>query len=158
MAVIPVKLDDIVETKPVPVGKYPLLIAACEEVVSKKGKPQFDISIGIEGHEDAANIRHFISLPAEGDEARAFRFKALMLKRFCALFGQPLKGNEIDTTAISMALPGQRATADVTLDKEVDSDGNEKVDGRVFNRLVVPQLSEEAASKGGRVAPPPPKR
>lgn len=156
MPVIPVELDTIKEMRPVAIGKYALQVASCEEVLSKKGKPQFDMSISIEGHDDAPNIRNFVSLPTEGDEPKAFKYKVLMLKRLCHLFGLPLQGSSIDTTAICLALPGRRATAEVGLDKETDSDGNEKVGGRTFNRLVVPFLSEEG-QPGGRVAPQPPK-
>ena len=156
MPVIPVDLDGIKEMKPVPLGKYSLLIVSVDEVDSKKGKPQFDISISIDGHDDAPNIRHFMSLPAEGDEPKAFKFKALMLKRFCALFKVPLNGSSIDTTALAMALPSHRAVAEVTMDKETDSEGKEKPGGRTFNRIVVPYL-EDGGSSGGRVAPPPPK-
>lgn len=155
MPVIPVDLDALKEMKPVPHGKYSLTISTCEEVLSKNGKPQYDVSISIDGHEDAPNMRHFVSLPAEGDEMKALQFKALLLKRFCTLFKLPLTGGSIDTTAIAMALPGKKVIAEVTLDKELNPDGSEKPGGRTFNRLVVPVLDNAPA--GSRTAPPPPK-
>lgn len=159
MALIPLDLDTIVESKPVPVGKYDLTVASCEEVKSKKGKPQFDLSIAIEGHDDAPNMRHFMSLPMDGDTASAMNYKALLLKRFCHLFKVPLKGANIDTEALAASIVGARAKAEVGLDKETDAEGNEKPDGRVFNRLVVPFLPDEGGTKAsGRVAPPPPKQ
>jgi len=158
MALIPVDLDAIKEMRPVPIGKYPLTIVSCEEVDSKKGKPQFDVSISIDGHDDSPNIRHFISLPAEGDEAKAFSFKLLLLQRFCTMFGKPLNGSSLDTTQLAMSLAGQHTTGEVTLDKETDADGKEKPGGRTFNRLVVPQLSTGTQQGQGRVAPQPPKR
>ena len=157
---IPINLNDIQEPKPVPVGRYDLVIASCEEAVSKNGKPQFQVSIGIEGHDDAPNVRHYISLPNEGDEPNALQFKALLLKRFLTLFKQPIPTNGIDTEKLALSLVGARANAELSLDKEKDSDGNEKPDGNVYNRLVVPRMRGEGAAgaPGGRVAPPPPKR
>lgn len=158
MPVIPVKLDDIVETKPKPVGRYDLLVESCEEVESSKGKPQFEMSIAFDGDDEAMPMRHYASLPAVGDEPQKFRFKVLMLKRLCRLFGVPLTGDEIDTAKIAMSLVGKRANAEVTMDKETDAQGNEKPGGRTFNRLVIPTLPDEGDKKGGRTAPPPPKR
>lgn len=157
MALIPVNLDEIKEMRPVPLAKYPLTIVSAEEVTSTKGKQQLDVSVSIDDHDDAPNIRHFISLPAEGDDPKAFRFKVLLLKRFCALFKMPLNGSSIDTTAIALALPGKKTVAEVTMDKETDAQGNEKPGGRTFNRIVVPFLADEGSSSSGRVAPPPPK-
>lgn len=159
MPVLEVNVDGIVETKPQPVGRYDLLVESCEEVESSKGKPQYEMSIAFEGNPDAAPIRHYHSLPAAGDEIKKFNFKVLMLKRLCKLFGIPLSGDSIDTSKIAMALVGRRANAEVTLDKETDAQGNEKVGGRVFNRLVIPTLPDEGGAAGQqRKAPPPPKK
>lgn len=156
MPVIPVNLDEIVETKPKAVGRYDLQIESVEEVESKNGKPQYEISIAFVGDPDAMPIRHYHSLPAAGDDANKMRFKVLMLKRLCSMFGIPLSGSEVDTSKIAMALVGKRANAEVALEKESDAQGNEKPGGRVFNRLVIPTLPDEASA--GRKAPPPPKR
>lgn len=160
MSLIPINLNDIQEPKPVPVGRYELMVTNAEVQQSKNNKPQFRVSIGIEGHDDAPNISHYISLPMEGDEPNKAMFKALMLKRFLTLFGQTIPSNGIDTEAMAMAMVGARATAEVGLDKAKDSDGNEKPDGETYNRLVVPKMRGEGDSKTGtgRVAPPPPKR
>lgn len=156
MAVIPVKLDEIKEMRQVPIGRYDLQVVEVEEVTSKKGKPQYDMSIAIEGYDDAPNIRHFHSLPAAEDEAKAFKFKVLMLKRLCYAFGIPLTGDSIDTTQIASKLRGARArSVEVGLDKETDADGKEKPGGRTYNRLVLPLLPDESTGRG---APPPPKR
>lgn len=156
MSLIPLNLDDIQEQHPVPIGKYDLTITSCEEAQSKKGKAQLVLSIAIDGHDDAADIRHFISLPAEGDTPEAMKFKALLLKRFCAAFKVPLKGSGIDTTVLAMQLTGAKAKAEVTLDKEKDADGNEKPDGRVYNRVTVPYLKDEGIVTAN--VPKPPKR
>ena len=158
MAMIPLNLDDIQEQRPVSLGQYDLTIASCEEVLSKKGKPQLSLSIGIDGMDDAPNIRHFISLPADGDEPDAMKFKALLLKRFCALFKVALKGSAIDTEALANSMVGARARAEVRMEKETDADGNEKPDGRVYNRITVPYLKDEGqVSGGGGKVPKPPK-
>lgn len=153
MPVIKLNLDDVQEMRPAAVGRYPLTIVSCEEVTSKKGKPQYDVSIAIDGRDDVPNIRHFISLPASGDEEKTLKFKVLMLKRFCALFGKPISGNSLDTTKVAMNLVGAKAMAEIGLDKETDSDGNEKPGGRVYNRLVVPYLNDESAVST-RATPP----
>ncbi len=90
---IPLNLDDVVEPKPVPAGSYDLVITNCEETVTKeKKKPQFRISIGIEGHDDSPHITHFVGIPGEGDEPSAMQFKALLLKRFLTIFKVPFDG------------------------------------------------------------------
>jgi len=159
MTLIPINLGEIQEPKPVPVGRYNLQITNCEVQQSQKGNPQFRVSIGIEGHDDAPNISHFISLPKEGDEPNKAMFKGLMLKRFLTLFGQQIPANGIDTEAMALAMVGATATAEVGLDKAKDADGNEKPDGDTYNRLMVPKMRGEGDAKtGGRVAPPPPRR
>ena len=151
MPFIPVNMNDVVESKLVKNGRYPLQIVSCEEVMTKtSGKPQLSISIAIEGHEDAPNLRHYMSLPAPGDEPDKAKFKLLLAKRFCHLFKIPYGEQGFDTDQFI----GATAEAEVTL-SEPDESGN------IYNRLNVPRLKEEAspgAASGGRVAPSPPKR
>ncbi len=45
-----------------------------------------------------------------------------------------------------MEMVGAKARAEVGLDKEKDADGNEKPDGNVYNRLVVPRMRGEGAA------------
>jgi hypothetical protein len=151
MPVIPVNLDDIKESNPVPAGRYNVVITSVEETLSRNEKPRYEVSIEIEGHEDAPTIMHYVSLPTEGDEPGTLRFKLLLLKRFCHLFGVNLTGNELDTEALAMKLVGRRASAELSLEKERDQDGKDKPGGRVFNRLVIPNLPQGEVSS---VKPP----
>ena len=143
--IIPLNLNEVQEPKPVSLGRYELQITGCEEGKSReKQKPQFRVSIAIEGHDDAPNITHFISIPSEDDEPGALQFKAILLKRFLTLFKIPFNGESLDTEQLAMEMVGARANAEVGLDKEKDSQGNEKPDGNVYNRLVVPRMKGEA--------------
>lgn len=157
MAVIPVNLNDVSEPKPVPNGRYDLTIANAEVAESRNNKPLIRVSIGIDGHDDAPNVGHFISLPMAGEESGKTQFKALMLKRFLVLFKQTIPANGIDPEAISMAMIGAKATAELTQELERDSDGNDKPDGAVYNRLMVPKLKDEGktGAVGGGVPKPP---
>lgn len=142
---IPVNLGDVKESKPVPAGKYDLTIASVEDTKSQAGKPQLRVSIGIDGHDDAPNLTHFVSLPSPGDEKA--QAKALFLKRFLAMFSIPHEDMAFDTDDF----PGASAKgAEVSLSEPDDN-------GRVYNRLIVPYMQEDGAN-GGRKAPPPPKR
>ena len=155
---IPINLSDYHEPTTAPIAKYDLIIASCEETKTKAGKPQFRLSIGFEGHPEFQNAGHYLGIPSDQDEPDTVTFKALSLKRFITAFGLPLPKDGIDTEQLSMALVGARARLDVGIEKEKDADGQEKPDGRVFNRLVIPRLREESSAGPGRVAPAPPKR
>ena len=146
---IPIDVGAAQESKPVPNGVYDLQITEANDGKSKAGNPQLSISIGIVGHEDAPNLRHFVSFPVPGEEASKTSYKTLLLKRFLTAFGQPIP-NSIDTEKLAMSLVGAKAKLEVTLSEpDVES-------GNVYNRLMVPRLRDEGSSTV-RV-PPPPKR
>lgn len=145
---IPIDVGAATESKPVPHGTYNLQVTDAKEAKSQKGAPQFVVSIAIEGHDDAPNVTHYISLPAEGEEAGKTKFKVLLLKRFLSLFSLPIP-NAIDTEKMSMGMVGAKAKAELTL-----SEPNEN--GNVYNRLMVPYLRDEGSSKAA--VPPAPKR
>lgn len=138
---IPVDLGSVVESKPVPAGKYDLTVAGVEEGKSQKGMPQLKVSIGINGHDDAPNVSHYVSLPSPGDEKS--QAKALFLKRFLEAFKIPHDGGGFDTDDF----PGATASLELIL-SEPDDNGN------VYNRLNLPRLQDANAT--GRKAPPPP--
>lgn len=143
---IPVSLADVKEPRPVPAGKYDLTIASCEDAKSKAGKPQLIVSIGIDGHDDAPNVTHYVSLPSSGDEKN--EAKALFLTRFLEAFNISHEDMEFDTDDFA----GATARLELTLG-EPDDNGN------VYNRLNLPKLKDNTGSSGGgRVAPKPPKR
>lgn len=142
---IPIDLGGVQESKPVPAGRYSLTIASVEEAKSQKGLPQLVVQIGIDGHDDAPNLRHYVSLPSPGDEKGPM--KALFLKRFLQAFKIPHSGMEFDTDDF----PGARADLDLSL-SEPDENGN------VYNRLQLPKAVDDGVPAGGRKAPPPPKR
>jgi len=148
MPFIPVDVGSVQEAKPVTQGMYDLVITTCEETVTRESKkPQFRISLGIEGHTEAPNVSHFMSIPAEGDDAGKTSFKVLLIKRFCTLFGVPMRADGIDTAALAMEMVGKRARAEVTL-SEPDDNGN------VYNRLNIPKMRDESTAG----VPKPPKR
>lgn len=148
MTFIPVNLDDAVEAKPVPNGRYPLQITDCKVAQTgpgskRPGSPQFRVSIGFQGDVNAPNITHFISLPHEDDEQSSSQYKALMLKRFLSLFNVPYDSRGIDVDQMAMEMVGASAEAEVVQDEPTDN-------GNVYNRLIVPRLRDEPRSGSGR--------
>ena len=133
---IPLNLNEITESRPVPNGKYDLVIASAEEKTAKSGAPMIVCSLGIEGHTDAPNVTHFISLP-DGSDATKDNFKGLMLKRFLTMFSIPFDEDGFDLDVFS----GATARAELTL-SEPDDNGN------VYNRLQLPKLASEGGITG----------
>lgn len=146
MAKIAINLNDVAESKPVPAGRYGLTIASAEAMKSQKGADMLKVSIGIDGHDTAPNISHFISFPSGDDDAGKANFKALMCKRFLVAFGIPGDAEGFDTDDF----PGSTADLELGLSEPNDT-------GDVYNRLVLPKLKDEGAnvpSTKGRASPP----
>lgn len=146
MSFIPVDVTGTQEPKAVSNGRYDLSISSAEETLSReKKKPMVVVYINIEGHADAPNVRHNISLPAEGDEAKSREFKMLLLKRFLNLFKIPYDKNGFNVEDFV----GARAdNAELKL-TEVDEKGNQ------YNELVLPRMAVEGAARPTLVARPP---
>lgn len=141
---IPINLADVEESKPVAAGvKYNLIITEAGETTSKAGNPQIEVSIAIEGHDNAPNLRHYVSLPqtGEGKDPSKENYKALLLKRFLVLFNIPFNGGEFDTQDFA----GAKAFAELGLDDSGD-----------FNRLILPRMRGEPV-RGSTAAVRPPK-
>lgn len=143
---IPLNLNDVSEPKPVPNGRYALTVASAEQGVSKTGNNQIRVSLGIEGHIDAPNVTHYISIPGQNDEPSKANFKLLMLKRFLTHFKIPFDDNGFEVDKFL----GARAECELTLSEPDDS-------GNVYNRLMLPKMTSEGA-KAGTPAPKPPKK
>lgn len=148
MSFIPINLDDVEESKPVPAGKYDLVIISCEETLTReRQKPQFKMAIQIEGHDDAPPVYHYQGIPSDQDEPQAMQFKMLLLKRFLKLFSIPYNTNGFDTNELATGMLGARANAELQL--------GEPYNGNVSNVLIVPRLkSEESPANVGRGSPP----
>lgn len=142
MPFIPVNLDETVESKPAPKGKYELMISGCTlaetgENSKHPGAPMFKTTIGFTDLSVSAPvITHYITLPYEGDENA--NFKLLMLKRFLVAFQIPYSTDGIDPEQLAMEMSGHTATLDVTLSEPND-------DGAIFNRIILPRLRDEQA-------------
>lgn len=145
MSFIPVDVTGTTEPKAVTNGKYSLSISSAEETLSKeKKKPMILVFINIDGHPDAPNVRHNMSLPADGDEPKSREFKMLLLKRFLTLFRIPYDGNGFNIEDFI----GATAEAELKL-TEVDEKGNQ------YNELMLPRMAVEGAAKPTLVARPP---
>ena len=148
MPFINVNLSEIQEAKPVPNGKYDLVIVSCEETLTKeKQRPQFKIGIAIEGHDDAPPVNHYQGIPDPADEPNTFAFKALLMKRLLTLFGIAVSKDGFDTSSLALELIGARAKGELRLGKPNDS-------GVVYNELVLPRLKDEATTNSGAQRPP----
>lgn len=156
MPFIPMNLNDAVEAKPVPHGKYDVVIAACEITKTKeKQKDQFRVQLAIEGHDDAPNVFEYVQIPDLEDEAKSRDFKALLLRRFLTLFGVKIDPAGFDPEPLAMELVGARAN--VELKQEEYPVGS----GTMNNKLVVPRLKAEespGSASAGRGSPPPKRR
>jgi hypothetical protein len=143
MPFIPVNLDETVEQKPAPKGKYELMISGCKiqetgESSKHPGAPMLKVTLGFTDLSiNAPVITHYITLPYEGDENT--NFKLLMLKRFLVAFQIPYSTDGIDPEQLAVEMSGHTATLDVGLSEPND-------DGNIFNRLVIPRLRDEQAT------------
>lgn len=130
MARIEVNLADVHEPQPVPAGqKYKLTIA---EAIHREDKSDIEVSIGIDDHLDAPNIRHYVNLPKPEDDERKVMYKKLFLSRFLYWFNIPHDGDAFDTDDFA----GATAELDLSL-----SEPNEN--GDVYNRLMLPKVPME---------------
>jgi hypothetical protein len=129
--------SSVQEKQPVPDGTYDLVIESAEAGNSKSsGKPQIHVVLGIEGHDDAPKVQHYISLPAQDDTPDKLGTKMLMLKRFLEAFGIPYE----DTGFAVEDFFGAKGSARLTLTSPDDEGSN----GIVYNRLQLPRLADES--------------
>ena len=80
---IPIDVGAAVESKPVPNGFYNLQVTGCTEAKSKAGNAQFVVNLVIEGHEDAPEVNHYVSLPTPGEDAKKMNYKSYLGVTFC---------------------------------------------------------------------------
>lgn len=148
MAFIPINVTGTQEPKAVSNGRYDLSISSAEETLSKeKKKPMIVAYLNIEGHVDAPNVRHNISLPTEGDEPKSKEFKMLLLKRFLTLFKIPYDANGFNVEDFV----GARAdNAELKL-TEVDEKGNQ------YNEVMLPRMASEPVKGTPTLVARPPK-
>src|ERR1035437_9654342 len=146
MPFIPTDFSGAVEPKPVPLGRYDVVISSAEDTLTKGGdgkeqKPQIKCMLLIEGHDDAPAIFHYIGTPSVNDKDGG-KFQTLLFKRFMAAFKQPLDENGIDTEALAMSLPGSRANLE--LKQQVYNE-------MISNVLVIPALkADEGPQHAGK--------
>lgn len=142
---IPVDVTGTTEPKPVNNGRYDLSISSAEEGLSKeKKKPMITTYLNIDGHPTAPNVRHSISLPADGDEPKSKEFKMLLLRRFLTLFNIPYDSNGFNIEDF----PGATASAELKLG-DVDDSGNQ------YNELVLPKMKTEPTTARPTAIRPP---
>lgn len=145
MTFIPANLDDTIEQKPVPKGKYDLMITNATVTTTGEnskhpGAPMIKAVLGFADTSIMAPvITHFITFPFEGDENA--NFKLLMLKRLLVAFGIPYSNEGIDIEALAMEMVGHTATLDVGLSSPNDN-------GDIYNNVQIPRIRDEAAVGG----------
>lgn len=145
MSFIPVDVTGTTEPKAVSNGRYDLSISSAEEALSKEAKkPMVVVYINIEGHVDAPNVRHNISLPVPDDAPKSKEFKMLLLKRFLTLFKIPYDANGFNVEDFV----GSRADQAELKLTETDDKGNQ------YNELVLPRMGSEAKPKLAVARPP----
>lgn len=118
--------NDVQEDQPVPEGEYNLVIIDAKEKNDESGNLKGILVIcEIEGHDNAANVLHNISLPLPGDEATKISNKLKFIKRFVQLFKIPTHGGKLNLSDF----PGKRAKAYLT---------QEEYNGTISNRIKLP--------------------
>lgn len=139
MGFINMDLGGAVEPKPVPGGtKYDLVITEQEPHHNdKSGKDSIKVTIGIVGHEDAPNIRQFLSLPHQTDTDTTRNFKLLMIKRFLSAFNIPYEDNGFNPED----LPGAKGFIELGLSTTDDGKYTQ-------NELVLPKLKDGSEEAG----------
>ena len=130
---INMNLSTVSEPKPVAPGRYTVTISDAE---FRGAKNDIRVSIGIEGHLDAPNVSHYISLPKKDDEQGKVAFKQLMLKRFLTQFNIPF--NDVEGFEVT-DFAGAQATVQLNLSEPDDN-------GAVYNRIQLEKLPNEDAT------------
>lgn len=147
MPFIPMNLDEAVEQKPVPKGKYELQITAAKltetgENSKHPGAPMLKVTLGFTDTSIMApNITHYITFPYEGDDNA--NFKKLMLKRFLVAFKIPYSSEGVDIENLATEMVGATATLDVGL-------GTPNENGDIFNNVQIPRIRDEGVKSRGR--------
>lgn len=140
--------DEAIEPQPLAKGKYDTQITAAENKVTgpnskNPGSPMIQVTVGFTGtspeEQNAPTVRHYLSLPAENDDADKARFKVLLLKRFLHHYGVPYSNGDLDTEQLCFDLVGRSATTEVSLTEPNDT-------GDVYNALVIPRIPNEQAT------------
>lgn len=142
MSFINVNLDDAQERSTAPTGRYELQITSCTEMRSKNDSPMLKVSLGFMGDNNFMNLNHYINLPSETDDADSVKFKALMLRRFLALFNTKYDSKGIYTEKLAMELVGASAEAEVRQEELPAREGGSEP--FIVNKLVIPRLKSEA--------------
>jgi hypothetical protein len=151
MTYINVNVNDAQEQRPAPKGRYELQITGAAPGVTgpnskNPGSPTIRVSLGFTDLElNAPNVTHYITLPAEGDEPGASKFKTLLLARFLSAFGISVGNEGFDVDDLAMEMIGHSANIEVGMTEPNDN-------GDYFNQIMLPKLPEE--NKGGRGTPP----
>lgn len=140
---IELDFDNVLESKPLPKGRYDTQIVAAEVKESgpnskNPGRPMFQFTIGFTGptkeEQVAPTVRHFVSIPHPDDEPKSADFKLLMLKRFLVAYNIPFS-NSFDPEDVAFNSIGATAQVEVDLTEPNDS-------GDVYNRIVTPRLRD----------------
>lgn len=119
-------IDEIQEDQPVPEGEYSLVITDAKERTDEAGNLKGLLVIcEIEGHDNAANVLHNISLPTAADDPTKVTNKLKFIKRFVQLFKIPTQGGKLNLADF----PGKRAKAFLN---------QEEYNGTVSNRIKLP--------------------
>jgi len=104
MAFIEVAIGEAVQKEAMPEGSYNLVVTEAKPYHNdNSGKDSIECSIGFEDHIEAANIKHFIALPHESDEAEKRNNKLLGLKKFLEKFGVPFEDTGLNIEDINGA-------------------------------------------------------
>jgi hypothetical protein len=137
MSFINLNLEDVQERKPVPTGRYDLIIEDVK-IREKNGvETGRSVIVGFPDHPLAQNVNHILSFPLSDDDKDKVYNKAIMMKRFLAAFKIPFTSEGFDESDFI----GASANLEVALTSYDDKDTGQPV---IINRINLPRLSDEA--------------
>ena len=131
-------INDIVEQPMAPAALYDLVCVKVMEK-TKEGKTNFNLLFSIENEEiDYQNLFDFMSLPQEGDDEDAVKFKLLLIKRRLTALGMV---DALEDEAFDPAdMVGQRSEEPIQIAVQEPNEDNKWKEGR---NIVWPNLPTE---------------
>lgn len=114
MSFIDLPFDPEEIDKLVPEGQYELVVTDVKENKDDSGNLKGLLVIHeIQGHDEAANVLHNVSLPLPGDDETKVKNKIRFIKRYLNLFNIPSDGGRLDPVKFL----GKRATCNIVIEE-----------------------------------------
>ena len=84
--------DSVPDPQVLPAGEYEVKITSAKPKTSQAGKPMVEVAIGFPNELQAKTCFHYVTLPADSDEADTVQSKLRNLRNFYEAFGVDYSG------------------------------------------------------------------